>query len=96
MKHRRGQFVAVLCMLLLIGFGSLEGTAKAKGLPSIKVKVAQAMMPKTSLTHTLIKEFAANVTARTEGKVTFKIFGPEIGDWAELERMTKRGAVHMQ
>jgi TRAP-type C4-dicarboxylate transport system substrate-binding protein len=88
--------IAVLCMMTVAGFAILAPTAGAADLPELKLKVSQAMMPKTSLTHQLIEEFAANVTERTDGKVTFKIFGPEIGDWTELERMTKRGAVDMQ
>ncbi|MFZ0612623.1 MAG: TRAP transporter substrate-binding protein DctP [Desulfobacterales bacterium] len=96
MKQLRVHLVALFCLLMLSGLGSLGASAQAADLPSISLKVSQAMMPKTSLTHQLIEEFAANVTKRTDGKVTFKIFGPEIGDWTELERMTKRGAVDMQ
>ncbi len=70
--------------------------AQAADLPKIKLKVAQAMMPKDSLTHKLIVEMCENVTKRTGGKVTWRIFGPEIGDWTELERMTMKGAVDMQ
>lgn len=96
MKKRLCQVVAALCVLTITGLVSFNSTANAEDMPSITLKVSQAMMPKNSLTHKLIEEFAANVTKRTEGKVTFKIFGPEIGDWTELERMTKRGAVDMQ
>jgi TRAP-type C4-dicarboxylate transport system substrate-binding protein len=96
MKQMLNQVFAALCVLMLTGLGSLAGTATAEDMPSMELKVAQAMMSKTSLTHTLIEEFAANVAARTEGKLTFKVFGPEVGDWAELERMTKQGAIDMQ
>ncbi len=70
--------------------------ATAAELPKMELKVGQAMMPKTSLTHRLIEEMAAAVTKRTDGKVTWKVYGPEVGDWTELERMTKRGMVDMQ
>lgn len=96
MKLLRYQFVLVLCMFVFTVFGNFYSIANAEELPSVNLKVAQAMMPKTSLTHKLIEEFAVNVTKRTDGKVTFKVFGPEIGDWTELERMTKQGAVDMQ
>ncbi|MEX1299185.1 MAG: TRAP transporter substrate-binding protein DctP [Desulfotignum sp.] len=96
MKKLFCRSVAVLCMLALAGAVLLAQTAVASDLPEMNLKVSQAMMPKTSLTHQLIEEFAASVTERTDGKLTFKIFGPEIGDWTELERMTKRGAVDMQ
>lgn len=87
---------AMVCMMILTGLGNMQNTSDAADLPEMELKVAQAMMPKTSLTHQLIEEFAAAVTQRTAGKLKFKIFGPEIGDWTELERMTKRGAVDMQ
>lgn len=86
----------ILCFLTFIAIPLIALPAIANDLPKVKLKVAQAMMPKTSLTHSLIEEFAENVTKRSEGKITFKVFGPEIGDWTELERMTKRGAVEMQ
>jgi TRAP-type transport system periplasmic protein len=71
-------------------------TLEAADQPKITLKVSQAMMPKTSFTHQMIEEMAANVTKRTDGNITWRIFGPEVGDWAELERMTKRGAMDMQ
>ncbi len=84
------------CVVALIAIPLMALPVTAGDLPKVKLKVAQAMMSKTSLTHQLIEEFAENVTKRSDGKITFKIFGPEIGDWTELERMTKRGAVEMQ
>ncbi len=79
--------------LVVMGQGS---AAMAADLPEMKIKVAQAMLPKDSLTHKLIEEMCANVTKRTDGKITWRIFGPEIGDWTELERMAMKGAVDMQ
>ncbi len=96
MTNRFMKKILMLCFLTFIAIPLIALPAVAKDLPKVKLKVAQAMMPKTSLTHSLIEEFAENVTKRSEGKITFKVFGPEIGDWTELERMTKRGAVDMQ
>ena len=96
MKKRLCHIVATICIIAFAGLTGFTGAVCAEELPEVNIKVSQAMMPKTSLTHKLIEEFAASVTERTEGNVTFKIFGPEIGDWTELERMTKRGAVDMQ
>ena len=90
------KIVSMLCVSIVTAVSLAAAPALAADLPKVKLRVAQAMMPKTSLTHKLIEEFAANVTQRSEGKIKFKIFGPEIGDWTELERMTKRGAVDMQ
>ena len=95
MKFRPVRLTVAVAVLVFFATGFFGGV-NAQDLPKLKLKVSQAMMPKTSLTHKLIEEFAQNVTKRTDGKVTFKVFGPEIGDWTELERMTKRGAVDMQ
>jgi len=94
MGLKRNGLVGVLVLVVAIIF--LAFACYAGDLPKIKLKVAQAMMPKDSLTHKLIVEMCQNVTKRTDGKVTCRIFGPEIGDWTELERMTMKGAVDMQ
>jgi TRAP-type C4-dicarboxylate transport system substrate-binding protein len=50
-------------------------------------------MPKDTLTHKLLVDTTNNITKRTNGKVTFEVFGPEIGDWTELDVMNKKGTV---
>lgn len=95
MMSKKFKFAVIFCCSFFMAALALNQAA-ASDLPKLTLKVSQAMMPKTSITHQLIEEMAANVTERTDGKITWKIFGPEIGDWAELERMTKRGAVDMQ
>ncbi|HDG96939.1 MAG TPA: hypothetical protein ENG73_02025, partial [Desulfobacterales bacterium] len=94
MGLKRNGLVGVLVLVVAMIF--LTSASYAGDLPKIKLKVAQAMMPKDSLTHKLIVEMCQNVTERTGGKVTWRIFGPEIGDWTELQRMTMKGAVDMQ
>lgn len=88
--------VLILCVFSLALVFCQADAVRADDGPAIMLKVSQAMMPKTSFTHQMIEEMAANVTARTNGKLTWRIFGPEVGDWTELERMTKRGAMDMQ
>lgn len=95
-----GKSLSKWMVLIAVGIFSLglvlTVPAVAAEAPKVKLKVAQAMMPKDSMTHKLIVEMCDNVTKRTDGKVTWRIFGPEIGDWTELERMTRKGAVDMQ
>ena len=57
------------------------------------MKIAQAMMTKDTLTHLAVVEFAETVEKATDGKVTFDIFGPEIGDWTELDLMVTMGTI---
>lgn len=53
-------------------------------------------MPKDTLTHLAVVEFAEVVNQRTDGKITFDVFGPEIGDWIELDVMTMMGTIDVQ
>jgi len=64
--------------------------------PTLHLKAAQAMMTKTSITHLDMVEMCEAITKRTDGKVTWDIFGPEIGDWLELERMCMKGTIDLQ
>ena len=85
--------VILLFLVFVMGFFS---TASAAELPTLKLKAAQAMMPKKSITHKLMIEMCEAITKRTNGKVTWRFFGPEIGDWIELQRMVMKGVVDVQ
>ncbi len=93
-RWSRALWVVLIGATLIVS--GLGRPATAADLPKMRLKVAQAMMAKTSNTHKLIEEMCAAITKRTGGKLTFHIFGPEIGDWTELERMTMKGAVDLQ
>ncbi|MFC1912510.1 TRAP transporter substrate-binding protein DctP [Chloroflexota bacterium] len=62
-------------------------------LPELHMKVAQAQMTKDTLTHAAVEEFAEVVNQRTDGKITWDVFGPEIGDWTELDVMATMGTI---
>lgn len=85
--------VIMLFLVFVVGFSL---TASAAELPTLKLKAAQAMMPKKSITHNLMIEMCEAITKRTNGKVTWRFFGPEIGDWIELQRMVMKGVVDVQ
>ena len=87
--------VAVLVITMaMMTYSSLAYSSEKK--PKFKFKCAQAMMPKKSMTHQMMIEMCENITKRTDGNVTWKFFGPEIGDWLELQRMAMKGAVDVQ
>ncbi len=94
--HAKKNSITLLIGLVFTLVVLIPSAAWSSDLPKIKLKVAQAMLPKDSLTHKLIVEMCENVTKRTDGKITWRVFGPEIGDWTELERMTMKGAIDMQ
>jgi len=105
MKGRK-IFALLMVVLLMVGL-VLAGCAKPAPtpapapapkaeLPSFKFKAAQAMMTKDTLTHQDLIEFTGNITKGTNGKITFEVFGPEIGDWTELDVMNMKGTVELQ
>ena len=57
------------------------------------MKIAQAMVPTETFVHKNLIQTSEAITKRTGGKITWTIFGPEIGDWTELEIMNKMGTV---
>ena len=75
----------------------VAGCAPTAGPPeTFQLKASQAMMPATSITHQDIIEMCDAVTERTDGKITWEVFGPEIGDWTELQRMCTAGTIDLQ
>ena len=60
-----------------------------------KLKIAQTLYPSPSAHMDSIQHIADEVTRQTDGRITFKVYGPELGDWAELNEMVNRGDIDM-
>ena len=58
-----------------------------------KLKIAQTVFPKGSAQMDSIERIAKTVAEKTNGRITFKIYGPELADWAELNEMVNRGFI---
>ena len=86
----RNKLLILLAFSLCFAFPMALTSQVSAKKPEFKLKCAQAMMPKDSLTHQMMMEMCENITKRTDGAVTWKFFGPEVGDWLELERMTMK------
>jgi TRAP-type C4-dicarboxylate transport system substrate-binding protein len=84
---------AAVVLLLSVVAGCAPGAGPSE---TFELKVSQAMMATTSITHQDMVEWGEAITDRTDGKVTWTYFGPEIGDWTELQRMVTEGAVDAQ
>ena len=54
------------------------------------------MCLKETLTHLDLVEFCERITEATDGKITWDIFGPEVGDWTELDIMAMMGTIDVQ
>lgn len=60
-----------------------------------KLKIAQTLYPAPSAHMDAIQRIADEVKKRTDGRIKFKVYGPELGDWAELNEMVNRGDIDM-
>jgi len=82
-----------LAVTLVCSLG-IPATSQA-GSKKMKLKIAQTVYPKDSAHMKSIERIAAGITKQTDGRITFKIYGPELGDWAELNEMVNRGDIDM-
>lgn len=73
--------------------GPTPTTEPPKELPAMQLKIAQGMYPTDTFMHNNMVQMAEAITERTGDKITWTIFGPEIGDWTETEIMNKMGTI---
>jgi len=83
-----GLALGLACSLVLPAAG-LAGTKKHK------LKIAQTVFAAPSAHMDAVNNIAKEVTEKTDGRITFKIYGPELADWAELNEMVNRGDIDM-
>lgn len=88
---KTGLIVSLTSAIICTGMAAkgLAGTKK------YKLKIAQTLYPAPSAHMDSINRIAEKVTKQTDGRITFKIYGPELGDWAELYEMVLRGDIDM-
>jgi TRAP-type C4-dicarboxylate transport system substrate-binding protein len=83
--------VVTVAAVLLAGITPATMAAKKK----LQLKIAQTLYPAPSAHMDSIQHIADEVTKQTNGRITFKVYGPELGDWAELNEMVNRGDIDM-
>jgi TRAP-type C4-dicarboxylate transport system substrate-binding protein len=86
-----GLTVALAVTALCVGSA---GQAMA-GTKKHTLKIAQTLYPAPSAHMSSIQLIADEVTKQTDGRISFKVYGPELGDWAELNEMVNRGDIDM-
>lgn len=91
MKTRSiGTLVAATLVAVLIMGSFLPAFA---GTKKHKLKIAQTLYPAPSAHMDSIENIAKEVSEQTQGRISFKVYGPELGDWAELNEMVNRGDI---
>ena len=87
------QIVALACiMALTLTFGFLGREAQA-GTKKHDLKIVHTTLPAPSASRAAIEELAERVTKETNGRIKFKIYGIELGDYLEVNEMVLRGEV---
>jgi TRAP-type C4-dicarboxylate transport system substrate-binding protein len=95
-QQRMGIVLALVLVGAMILVGLVPAVCSAEKLPKLNLKAAQSMMPRDSTTHKEMVEMCENISKRTGGNITWKFYGPEIGDWTELQRMCMKGMIDLQ
>lgn len=85
--------LVVLLVAMCVVVGMLQPAMA--GQKKHKLRIAQTIYPSPSAHMDSINAIAAEITERTDGRIKFKIYGPELGDWAELNEMVNRGDIDM-
>lgn len=93
MQLIRNFFIAsiVLALVCSLGFPTLTWAGTKKH----KMKIAQTVYPKGSAHMDSVERIAKNISEQTNGRITFKVYGTELADWAELNEMVNRGDIDM-
>ena len=87
---------SIICLVMAACFLSLTVMPHAWAAgKKHKLKIAQTVFPKGSAHMDSIERIAAEVTQQTGGRISFKIYGPELADWSELNEMVNRGVIDM-
>jgi TRAP-type C4-dicarboxylate transport system substrate-binding protein len=85
------------CIAFVLTAFLIAGTAPTvmAGKKKVKLKIAQTLYPSPSAHMDSIQRIADEVSKQSNGRITFKVYGPELGDWAELNEMVNRGDIDM-
>lgn len=87
------QIVTMACILALsLSFSIFTPKAEA-GSKKHTLKIVHTTLPAPSASRAAIEELAERVTKETDGRIKFKTYGIELGDYLEINEMILRGEV---
>jgi len=89
----RSLVAASVATAMVISLGTISPALAAK--KKHKLKIAQTVFAAPSAHMDAINSIAKQITERTDGRITFKVYGPELADWSELNEMVNRGDIDM-
>lgn len=95
MKSKR-LFITVCSLLCFAVFITLGNGLAAEKAKKLELKFAQVVYPAPCAHMDAVERIAKKVTEQTKGRITFKLFGPELADYVELNEMVMRGTIDME
>lgn len=79
----------------ILFFFAVAPASSENSLPKVTWKFAEPAFPKGSDRMNSCERIAKAVAERTDNKFKLTLFGPELGDWVEVDEMVMRGTIDM-
>ncbi|WP_028584750.1 TRAP transporter substrate-binding protein DctP [Desulfogranum mediterraneum] len=92
---RKSLLIGLVLAVSMAFLSSAMVTDTMAGKKKHRLKIAQTLYPSPSAHMDSIHRIADEVKKQTDGRITFKVYGPELGDWNELNEMVNRGDIDM-
>lgn len=81
------------CLLVVLLWGAIIPLKSMAA--SVTLKLAQTVFEAPSAHVDSVTRIAEEVSKRTQGRISFRIFGPELGDWTQINDLLKSGGIDM-
>lgn len=86
-------FVALACAMALTVVGVAAAKDAQAATKKHSFKIVHTTLPAPSASRSAVEELAERVTKETNGRIKFKVYGIELGDYLEINEMILRGEV---
>lgn len=90
MRKRITVLACILALALTFGFFSRNAQA---GTKKHNLKIVHTTLSAPSASRSAVEEIAERVAKETNGRIKFKVYGIELGDYLEINEMILRGEV---
>lgn len=90
MKKITFSLACLIALQLTLGAWNAQAQTATK---EHSLKIAHTTLPSPSDSRTAIEDFAKRVTKETDGRITFKVYGIELGDYLATNEMLLRGEI---
>lgn len=89
MKKLLALILSAACLTMFSVYSSESIAATKKH----RLKIAHTTLAAPSASYDAVSKFARDITEQTDGRISFKVYGSELGDYLEINEMVLRGEV---